>query len=123
LRKIGLHFSARCAKYLQGGNAMRTSCLPVALGWALAAVPVSAALAPNHQRLAELRAVLDDPGVTTALGASEPVERIEYVRPDFYRVRAGRCRVDVAIVSLPTPRGIVGPRRFGVRPGKRVCGG
>jgi hypothetical protein len=89
---------------------------------ALAAIPAAAALAPNYQRLAELRAVLDNPGVTNALGTSDPIGRVEYVRPDLYRVTAGRCHVDVAIVGLPMPRGMVGPRRFEVRPGRKVCG-
>jgi hypothetical protein len=88
---------------------------------ALAAPPLSAALAPNYQRIAELRAVLNHPGVNNALGGV-PIERIEYVRRDLYRVTAGRCRLDVAIHGLPTPRGVAGPRRFEVRPGKRVCG-
>lgn len=89
---------------------------------ALAAVPASAALPPNYQRLAELRAVLNHPAVGSAFGMDGPVERVEYVRPDLYRVSSGRCRMDVAIVGLPMPRGMAGPRRFEARPGKKVCG-
>jgi len=92
----------------------------LALAAALAAAPASAALAPNYQRLAELRAVLNHQGVSAGFG-STPIERIEYVRTDLYRVSAGRCRMDVAIVDLPTPRGMTGGRRFAVRPGVRVC--
>jgi len=88
---------------------------------AFAAVPVSAALAPNYQRLAELRAVIAHPGVNSALSDS-PIDRVEYVRTDLYRVTAGRCHVDVAIVGLLMPRGVAGPRRFEVRPGRRICG-
>lgn len=87
---------------------------------ALAAFPAAAALAPNHQRIAELRAVLAFPGVNAAL-QDAPIDRVEHVRPDVYRVTAGRCRLDVDIVDLPTPRDVVGARRFEVRPGKRVC--
>ena len=102
---------------------MRTSFRLIALcGAVLAALPAAAALPPNYQRLAELRAVLAHPGVAGAFGMDAPIERIEYVRPDLYRVTAGRCRIDVAIVGLPTPRDVAGPRRFEARPGKRVCG-
>lgn len=88
---------------------------------ALAAVPAAAALAPNYQRQAELRAVIAHPGVTRAFG-SDPIERVEYLRPDLYRVSAGRCRLDAAIVDLPVKKGVAGPRRFDVRPGPLVCG-
>jgi hypothetical protein len=88
---------------------------------ALGALPASAALPPNYQRLAELRAVLAHPGVAGAFGVMEPIERIEYAGPDLYRVTAGRCRLDVRIVDLPMPRGMVGARRFEARPGRRMC--
>jgi hypothetical protein len=88
---------------------------------ALAAWPAPAALAPNYQRLRELSAVLEHPGVVAAFGQT-PIDRVEYVRTDLYRVSAGRCRLDVRIVGLPTPRGMVGARRFEARPGRRVCG-
>ncbi|HET9638688.1 MAG TPA: hypothetical protein VFP12_05740 [Allosphingosinicella sp.] len=88
---------------------------------ALAAVPVSAALPPNYQRVAELKAVLADPKVGGAFPMEAPIERVEYVRPDLYRVSGGRCRLDVAIVDLPTPPGVVGGRRFAVRPGSLAC--
>lgn len=94
----------------------------IALGAAaLPAVPAGAALPPNYQRLAELRAVLDHPDVGREFGMDGPVERIEYVRPDLYRVSSGRCRMLVEIHGLPMPRGMAGPRRFEARPGKKVC--
>ena len=89
---------------------------------ALAAMPAMAALPPNYQRIAELRAVLDHPAVGREFGMDGPVERVEYVRADLYRVSGGRCRMDVAIVSLPMPRNVAGPRRFEARPGRKVCG-
>lgn len=101
---------------------MRHNLRPIALGAAaLAAVPAAAALPPNYQRLAELRAVLNHPEVGRAFGMDGPVERIEYLRHDLYRVSSGRCRMDVAIVGLPMPRAVAGPRRFEARPGKKVC--
>ena len=87
---------------------------------ALAASPAVAALAPKYQRLAELRAVLAHPGVIGALGTNETIDRVEYVRPDLYRITAGGCRIEVAIVGIPTNRR--GARRFEVRPGEKVCG-
>ncbi len=96
----------------------------VALGAAfLAALPAKAALPPNYQRLAELRAVLAHPGVAAAFDMDQPIDRIEHVRRDLYRVTAGRCHVDVAIVDLPAPSDEAGPRRFEARPGEKVCAG
>ncbi|HEX8483098.1 MAG TPA: hypothetical protein VF650_14470 [Allosphingosinicella sp.] len=89
----------------------------IALG---AAAPAAAALPPQYQRAAEFRAVIADASVAGAFG-SAPVERIEFVRPDLYRVSAGRCSLEVAIVSLPTPAGVAGPRRFAVRAGRKSC--
>lgn len=106
---------------MQKGSTMRIASGVIAL-WAVAlgATPAAAALPPQYQRLAELRAVLNHPGVTGAF-ASVPIERIEYVRTDLYRVSAGPCHLDVRIVDLPTPRNVVGGRRFEARPGQRVC--
>ena len=101
---------------------MRTSSRLIALAMAaLAASPAPAALAPSHQRLAELRAVIAHPAVGRAFGA-DPIDRVEYVSPDLYRLTAGRCRIDVAIVDLPAKRAVAGPRRFDARPGSMVCG-
>jgi hypothetical protein len=102
---------------------MVKSVVLIALGCStLAAVPAAAALAPNYQRLAELRMVLDNPGVADAFGPGDPIDRIQYVRPDLYRVVAGRCHLDVAIIGLPMPGGMVGARRFEARPGRKSCG-
>jgi hypothetical protein len=101
-------------------NAIRLAACCLAA--AIAAAPAQAALAPNYQRLAELRAVLDHPGLITAFGTMEPIDRIDHAGPDLYRVTAGRCHVDVRIIDLPMPRGMVGARRFEARPGRRVCG-
>lgn len=99
---------------------MRTLlCLVLALG---AAAPAAAALPPHYQRAAELKAVVADPRIAAAFGIDAPIQRVEYVRPDLYRVSAGRCHLDVAIVDLPTPRNVSGGRRFAVRPGRKVCG-
>jgi hypothetical protein len=101
---------------------MRPLLRPLCLGLpALAAVPAHAALPPQYQRAAEFKAVVADGHVANAFGGA-PIERIEYVRTDLYRVSSGGCRLDVAIVDLPTPAGVAGPRRFAVKPGRKVCG-
>lgn len=80
-----------------------------------------AALAPNYQRLAELQAVLAHPGVVGAFKVSQPIDKVEYVKPDLYRVSAGACHVDARIVPKPNKTGMVGPRQFTVEAGKPVC--
>ena len=83
-----------------------------------AALPASAALPPQHQRLAELRSVLGHRDVVAAFG-STPIDRVEHIRHDLYRVTGGDCHVDVAIVTVGAGRR--GPRQFEARPGPRVC--
>jgi hypothetical protein len=85
------------------------------------AAPASAALPPQYQRAEELKAVVADARIANAFDGA-PIERVEYVGRDRYRVSAGRCRLDVAIVDLPTPADRAGPRRFAVRAGARACG-
>jgi hypothetical protein len=87
---------------------------------AFAVSPALAALPPWHQRAAELRAVMNAPGLVDAFG-NALIERVAYAGVDLYRVSAGRCHVDARIVDLPVPRGVVGGRRFEVRLGRRVC--
>ncbi|HYJ82207.1 MAG TPA: hypothetical protein VEW26_05110 [Allosphingosinicella sp.] len=100
---------------------MRPISTALALAASLVALPASAALPPQYQRAAEFRAVVADGHIANAFDGA-PIERIEYVRPDLYRVTAGRCRLDVAIVDLPIPAGVVGPRRFAVKAGTKACG-
>jgi hypothetical protein len=84
-------------------------------------MPADAALPPQYQRAAELKAVVADARVANAFGGA-PIERVEFVRTDLYRVSAGACRLDVAIVDLPTPADVTGGRRFAVKAGRKVCG-
>lgn len=79
-----------------------------------------AALAPNYQRIAELRAILDDPSIDDAF-KSEPIDRIEILNTDTYRVTAGGCHVDVAIVDVPDKEQSVGPRQFKIEIVGRSC--
>ncbi|HEX8239789.1 MAG TPA: hypothetical protein VF574_08640 [Allosphingosinicella sp.] len=95
--------------------------IPALAACAFLAAPAAAALPPQYQRAAELKAVVADARVADAF-AGAPIERVEYVRPDLYRVSARGCRLDVAIVDLPTPAGVAGPRRFAVKAGAKSCG-
>jgi hypothetical protein len=80
------------------------------------------ALSPAYQRLAELRAIAEKPGIVDAL-KEVPIERVEYVSSDLYRVTAGKCRLEARIVDLPRPHNVAGGRRFEVQVGKAVCRG
>ncbi len=84
-----------------------------------AALPASAALAPNYQRAAELAAAIR---VAAAAMPRDPIDGVEHLGDDRIRIRAGKCRLLVEIVDLPrsgTP--LVGPRRFSARAGKPDC--
>lgn len=94
------------------------------LGLLISTLPGHAALPPQYQRLAEIRAILDDSGVAQLFDVAHPIDKIEYVSPDLYRVSSGTCSMDVAIAPDPAwkPKpNWVGPRHFIVVPGKLVC--
>jgi hypothetical protein len=103
------------------GIPMRPLLPLLAFAAALVPMPAGAALPPQYQRAAELRAVVADAGIANAFGGA-PIERVEFVRTDLYRVSARGCRLDVAIVELPTPPDVSGGRRFRVKAGRKVCG-
>ena len=86
------------------------------------AAPAQAALPPEYQRIREFEAVLASHEIVDRL-KYEPIEAVEYVRTDLYRVTAGACSVEVRIVSDPAPEeeGWVGPRPFHVEVGEAVC--
>ncbi len=86
-----------------------------------AVVPESwAALPPNYQRIAELQAILSDSAVVETFKVNQPIERIEFVKADLYRVSAGACHVDVAIVDKPGEKR-PGPRQFNVKIVASAC--
>ena len=95
------------------------TCLLAAAAVLAASVPAWAALPPQYQRAAELRAIIDNTGIVDLFGIDRLIERIEYVEPDLYRVTSGNCHLDVRIVDKPQPS--VGPREFDVEPGELVC--
>jgi hypothetical protein len=79
---------------------------------------VSAALAPNYQRAREMTAVID---AVAARLPQHPISKIIYQKPDQYRVVAGPCSVNAAIVSAPPKAGVAGPRQFEVKLGAPRC--
>lgn len=97
------------------------TCLIASTAILAASVPAWAALPPQYQRAAELRAIIDDTGIVELFGIDRLIERIEYVEPDLYRVTSGTCHLDVRIVDKPDLSGMVGPRQFDVDPGELIC--
>lgn len=89
----------------------------------LATTTADAALPPFWQRTAEIRAILDSDAVADALMPHGPIDSIERVETDHYRVKAGPCVLDVLIVDDPSAEGsnMPGPRRFKVELGALAC--
>lgn len=99
----------------------RTTSIALALAMTvLGSAAPHAALAPNYQRLAELRAILNDPGVIAAFGI-DALTSLTYVGPDQYQAASDRCQLAVRIVGRPMPAGMVGARQFSVSPGRIAC--
>lgn len=101
---------------------MKLPCLLAAAAVAALALPAAAALPPQWQRVAELKAILDNGDLVEAFaGQRRMIDRVEYVRPDLYRVVGGECFAYVTIAEKPLPGGMVGARQFDVVPGKIDC--
>ncbi|MEZ5666754.1 MAG: hypothetical protein R3F55_04835 [Alphaproteobacteria bacterium] len=92
--------------------------LPLAL--ILCAQAAQAALPPEHQRARELDAIINSMDVLDQL-QHQPIDSIEYVGTDLYRVAAGSCSVEVRIVDRPADEQIVGPRVFDIEIEEGVC--
>ena len=86
----------------------------------LCSATAMAALPPQYQRLAELRAILNDSRVVGAF-TSHPIDKIERIAEDLYRLTAGTCTMDVAIKDDPSRAGVVGPRSFFIDPAQMAC--
>lgn len=98
----------------------KPACWPLVTIALLASSPAFAALAPKYQRLRELQAVTARAGETLR----DPIEAVEFVEADLYRVKAGPCTLDVHIVDArPAVRAVpmAGRRRFRVSPGQPQC--
>jgi hypothetical protein len=99
---------------------MRVLGLASATWVVLCSATAMAALPPQYQRLAELRAILDDSRVVGAF-TSGPIDKIERIAEDLYRLTAGKCTMDVAIKDNPSRVNVVGPRSFFIDPGQMAC--
>jgi len=87
-----------------------------------ATLPAIAALPPQYQRQAELLAIINDMAVVDAFGF-DGIEVVELVEPDLYRVRGGKCVLEVLIEDLPNTHGEgwAGPREFKLVVGQAEC--
>ena len=85
-------------------------------------LPVLAALPPQYQRQRELLAIINDMDVVDAFGF-DGIDAIERVGRDLYRVRGGKCVLDVSIENLPNTHGEgwAGPREFTTVVGDLTC--
>ena len=81
----------------------------------------SAALPPYWQRKAEIDAIADSSDVARRLERHGPIDVIEHVGKDHYRVRADTCTLDVFIVDDTSAEPTPGPRKFKLQVGKLVC--
>ena len=100
------------------------SCVVVMIFWLailVLVVPAAAALAPHEQRAAELKAVISDSGIIGRFGANRPIEKVEWIKPDQYRVSGGRCHLDVTIKDAQEPAPMAGGRRFVLVLSALVC--
>lgn len=88
----------------------------------IASLPAAAALPPQYQRQAELRAIIENMDVVDAFGF-EGIEAIVEVEPDRWNVRSGHCVLEVRIEDVPDSHGEgwVGPRQFKVVVGEKTC--
>lgn len=84
-----------------------------------AALPAVAMVPYRTQRIGELRELANLPGLPERL--REPIERVERIAEDSWRVTGGRCHVDVRFVRIRSPRDGLSPPRYQPRLGERVC--
>ena len=81
-----------------------------------------AALPPHYQRLAEINAILNNTGVAEIFGIEKPIESIEYLAVDVYRVTGGGCHMFVRLFGKAMPEGFVGARQFDIVLNDLHCG-
>jgi len=81
---------------------------------------VSAALAPNYERLRELEAILENQELIQKLGI-QPIVGIEATGDSTYTVRTANCTLVVTLVSTPNAPPILGPWQFTIHVGDPRC--
>lgn len=98
---------------------MRTT-IGLGMGAALlATVPAAAAIPLQVQRRGQLQSVIALP----ALDRFGPIERVELIGPNVWRVTAGRCHIDVVFTERPGnyPGRGLGPPHLEPHAGRQVC--
>ena len=99
----------------------RRSRLLASLFVGLAAGPAVAALPPYYERASELASIIGDPRVQNAL-QSQPIDAIERIPGNGFRVRGGTCRVDVRfVIPQGAEPGPPGGRQSELAVGTAVC--
>lgn len=113
------HIAARNQKQ---EAALRRILIAIVLSLAATTMPTFAALPPQYQRQAELRAIIESMVVVGAFGF-DGIDSIELINTDLYLVKGGACSLEVMIVDLPDthPEGWVGPREFTIEVTAPVC--
>jgi len=95
-------------------------CIGVATVLAGLAARAAGMIPPVNQRLGDLTSILSLPRLAAAFEA--PIERIEIIGPDLYRLTAGRCHIDIRMVRVPGGPGEgLGPPRTAPQAGPRIC--
>ena len=98
---------------------MRTAIGLGSVALLLTELPAAAMIPPHIQARNELRQVINHP----VLDRFGPVDRIELIEPNVWRVRSGRCFIDVRMVerSGPYPGRGLSPPQMQPRPGRQIC--
>lgn len=107
------------------GPRMRIVVVAMALTMTLlSALLAEAALPPYYQRAREMQAILESRDVALRLQDHGPIDILQRVAEDLYRLKAGPCSLDVRIIDEPADHrpGWAGPRRFHLDVGEVVCG-
>lgn len=85
----------------------------------LAAVPAAAMIPPNMQRRNELTQVLRHQ-VFNRFDRLGPIDMVQHIEPNIWRVSSGRCFIDVRMVPHGRDNGLT-PRPLEPRPRRMVC--
>jgi hypothetical protein len=98
---------------------MRMAIGPGLVAMLLAAEPVQAMVPPHIQRRGQIQSVIE----LRALDRFGPINRVELIGDNVWRVTSGRCHIDVTFVERPGPypgRGLA-PPRMEPRAGRQIC--
>jgi len=98
---------------------MRTAIGMGTLAMLLAAAQAQAMVPPHMQRRGQLQSVIE----LRALDRFGPIDRVELVGTNVWRVSSGRCHIDVTFVERSGPypgRGLT-PPRLEPRVGRQIC--